>query len=322
MQVRGFQFSGIANVAGKSSKGIILSGLINVNGGSLNGFVLSGIGNMSVKHTRGLIIGGLINMAGQQAEGILLSGIANVSKQDQNGIMISGLMNASGDTIRGLQLASLLNIAGKTNNGVQLAILGNANTTNQGLQLSACNFSVKNKGIQIGITNLTGEGEKGLQLGFVNLSTDSLTHQVGCINITPRTRIQLLITGGNMNKINLAVRFKNQHTYTELGGGAYYFDLNHDLSASAFYRVGIYYPLLSQLGISADAGFYHIETLNNKNKGYPARAYALQPRLNVEYWVNKRLGFFVSGGYSWTRPYEHKHLLNHKATFEAGIILF
>ena len=318
----GVQLSGITNVTGRNSNGVVLSGLMNVNGGSLNGIALSGIGNMTGKNTHGLIIGGLINIANGQSGGMLLSGIANVSKQAQNGVMISGLMNASGNTVRGLQLTSLLNAAGEANNGVQLAALGNINTLNRGLQLGICNFSAKNKGAQIGITNLSGEGKKGLQFGFVNLSADSLARQIGCINITPRTQIQLLISSGNLNKANLAVRFKNRYTYTELGGGAYYFDLDHDVSASAFYRAGIYYPLLSRLEISADAGFYHIETLDNKHKGYPARAYALQPRLNLEFRITKKLGIFASGGYAWTRPYSKGHTLDHKGTFEAGIVLF
>lgn len=322
MHTKGFQLAGIANVTGRNSNGIIISGLMNVNGGSLNGLALSGIGNMTGKHTHGIVIGGLTNITNGQSDGILLSGIANVSKQAQNGLMISGLMNASGNASKGLQLTSLLNIAGGANRGVQLAALGNVNTFNRGLQLGTCNFSAENKGVQTGIANLSGKGGRGLQFGFFNLSADSLAHQIGCINITPRTRIQLLISSGNLNKVNLAVRFKNRYTYTEFGGGAYYFDLAHDLSASAFYRTGIYYPLLSRLEVSADAGFYHIETFDNKYRGYPARAYALQPRLNLEVRITEKLGLFASGGYSWTRPYGHKRLLDHKATFEAGIVLF
>lgn len=322
LHTKGFQLSGIANITGRNSNGIILSGLMNVNGGSQNGFAFSGIGNMTAKSQRGVIISGLINIANERSSGMLLSGIANVSKQEQSGLMVSGLLNASGDTVRGLQLTSLLNIAGKANNGIQLAALGNINTTNRGAQIGISNYSAENKGVQIGIANIAGEGRKGLQFGIVNVSADSLSHQIGCINITPQTRVQLLISSGNLNKVNIAARFKNRYTYTELGGGAYYFDLDHDLSASAFYRAGLYYPILSRLEISADAGFYHIETLDNKHNGYPARVYALQPRLNLEYRITKKLGFFVSGGYCWTRQYKHNHTFERKGTLEAGLVLF
>ena len=77
-----------------------------------------------------------------------------------------------------------------------------------------------------------------------------------------------------------------------------------------------------RLELSADAGFYHIETLDNKNQGIPARLYALQPRINVEYRIGSKLGIFASGGYSWTRQYGHSSMFDHKATFEAGIVLF
>lgn len=322
LNTTGVQLAGIANVTGRNASGLILSGLLNVSGQSLNGLAFSGIGNLSVKDNRGFIFGGLMNVSNSSSSGFLLSGIANVSKQDQNGLMISGLMNASGDTLRGLQFSSLLNIAGKANNGVQLAALGNIAVANRGVQVGLGNYSAENKGVQLGIANLSSGGHKGLQFGFFNLSADSLARQIGCINLSPRTRIQLLVSSGNLNKANVAVRFKNKYTYTELGGGAYYFDLDQDLSASAFYRAGVYFPLCRLLEISADAGFYHIETLNNKHKGYPARLYALQPRLNLEFRITRRIGIFASGGYAWTRQYKHNHTFDQKGTFEAGIVLF
>lgn len=322
LDVAGFQLAGIANVTGRNTSGIVLGGLVNVNGGTINGFALSGIGNMSARNTRGILFSGLLNMSNGNSSGVQLAGIANITGQDQNGLMLGGLMNACKDTIRGMQLTSLLNVVGSANQGVQLAMLGNVAVTNQGVQLGLGNYSAENKGVQLGIANISSHGHKSLQLGFFNLSSDSLAHQIGCINISPRTHIQLIVSSGNLNKANVAVRFKNRFTYTELGGGAWYFDLDHDLSASAFYRAGIYLPLCRLLEISADAGFYHIETLDNKHKGYPARAYALQPRLNLEFRITKKLGIFASGGYAWTRPYSKGHTLDHKGTFEAGIVLF
>ena len=84
----------------------------------------------------------------------------------------------------------------------------------------------------------------------------------------------------------------------------------------------MYYPILPKLEISGDIGFQHIETMDNKNEGYPARMYTLQPRINLEYSLTRHLGFFVSGGYSWTRTYQGNHLYEHKGIFEAGIVLF
>lgn len=322
LNAAGFQLSGIANVTGGNARGILWSGLMNVSGRNIDGVALSGIGNMSGKDNRGFIIGGLINVNSGNSAGVMVAGIASVTGKKQSGLMLGGLMNASGGTLRGMQLASLANIAGMANNGVQIAALGNITVTNRGVQAGFCNYSAENKGLQMGLANIAGKGHKGLQFGLFNLSADSLAHQVGCVNISPRTRIQLLVSSGNLNKANVAVRFKNKCTYTELGGGAYFFSSDHGFSASAFYRAGVYYPLCRWLDISADAGYYHIETLDNEHKGYPARIYALQPRLNLEFRLNHKVGFFASGGYAWTRQYGHNHTFGRKGTFEAGIVLF
>lgn len=322
LNAAGVQLAGIANVTGMQAKGFFVGGLLNVSGRTTSGFALSGIGNFSGKNSRGVLFGGLMNISSGETDGLLIAGLANIAKQTQNGIMAGGLLNVAGDTLRGLQTAGLLNVVGESNNGVQLAALGNVTVANRGVQFAIGNYAAKNKGVQAGLANVSGEGRKGLQLGLFNLSADSLAHQVGIVNVTPRTRIQLLVSGGNLNKINVAVRFKNRYTYTELGGGAYYFDLDHDVSVSGFYRAGAYYSLLPCLEISADAGFYHIETLDNKYNGYPARAYALQPRMNIEYRITRKFGVFASGGYSWTRQYGHNHTIDRKGTFEAGIVLF
>ena len=120
------------------------------------------------------------------------------------------------------------------------------------MQLSTINFGVENAGLQLGVANISQTGRKGLQVGVVNISKDSAAHQVGCINIRPDTRIQMLVSGGNANKFNLAVRFKNRYTYTVWGAGAYYLGLDKKISLSGFYRAGVYYPILPKLEISGD----------------------------------------------------------------------
>lgn len=333
----GFQISGITNISGVNASGVILSGIANVSGRNLNGLAVSGLMNISGKDANGVQvsalgnIGGnslnginisaLINLSGKDAKGFQIGGLANINRNNQKGIAIGGLMNANGGDSKGLYITSLLNITAKTSRGVQLAGLGNVSVTNQGLQLACANYSEKNKGLQLGIANFNNQGKSGLQLGFVNVSTDSTSHQLGCINLKPNTRVQLLISGGNANKFNLAVRFKNRYTYTQFGAGTYYLDMNQDFSFSGFYRAGIYLPIASKLSANGDIGYYHIETLDNKNKGIPARMYAIQPRISLEYQLMKRFGIFVAGGYNWTRTYQGEKFEN-KGIFEAGIILF
>lgn len=322
LNVAGFQLSGIANVTGKNTQGIAIAGLMNVTGNSMSGISLSALGNVAGLNQNGISISGLITIAGRNSSGINVAGLANVTRRTQEGVVLAGLMNVAGESMNGIQLTSLLNVAGSKNNGVQLAALGNIAVENRGLQLGIANYGDQNRGLQAGIANISSQTGKGLQLGILNISQDSTAHQIGCININPHTHVQMIISGGNLNKVNVAVRFKNRHTYTEWGAGAFYLDLDRKLSASAFYRGGVYCSLLPRLELSADAGFYHIETLDNKNDGLPARLYALQPRINLEYRLGRKIGIFASGGYSWTREYGHSGIFDHKATFEAGVVLF
>ena len=319
----GFQLSGITNISGLNTSGVVISSIANVTGNNLNGVALSGLmniggkqvsgiqfsalGNVGGTSLNGVSISGLINLSGKNATGFHLAGLANINRKNYQGIAIGGLMNACGEDSKGAQITSLLNVAGKSCQGVQLAGLGNVSVTNQGLQLACANYSEKNKGLQLGIANFSNEGRSGLQVGIVNLK--------------PQTRTQMLISGGNANKANLAVRFKNRYTYTQLGAGAYYLDTNLSFSFSGFYRAGIYIPLTSRLTLNGDIGYYHIETLDNKQAGLPARMYAIEPRISLEYQILKRLGIFAAGGYNWTQTYQGNKFED-KGVFEAGLVLF
>lgn len=317
----GVTLSSIANVAGGNLHGIAISGLMNIGGKQVSGVQFSALGNVGGTTLNGVSFSGLINLSGKDATGFHLAGLANISRNNYKGVALGGLMNACGKDSKGLQITTLMNVAANSSKGVQLAGLGNVSVTNQGLQLACANYSEKNEGLQLGIANFSNKGRKGLQLGIINISADSTARQCGIINLRPKTRIQLLVSGGNANKFNLAVRFKNRYTYTQLGAGAYYLDMNQDFSFSGFYRTGIYIPLTTRLTLDGGIGYYHIETLDNKNAGLPARMYAFEPRISLEYQILKRLGLFVAGGYNWTRTYQGDKFEN-KGIFEAGLVLF
>ena len=317
----GVIISSIANVTGGNLLGVAISGLMNIGGKETSGVQISALGNIGGTKLKGLSISGLINLSGSNASGIQLAGLSNINRNNYQGIAIGGLMNACGGNSKGLQITSLLNVTASSCKGMQLAGLGNVSVTNQGLQLACANYSEKNKGLQLGVANFNNEGKDGLQLGIVNISSDSTAHQWGFINLKPQTHTQLLLAGGNTNKFNLSVRFKNRYTYTQLGAGAYYLDMNQDFSFSGFYRAGVYIPLTSKLFLSGDIGYYHIETLDNKYTGLPARMYAIEPRISLEYQLLKRLGIFAAGGYNWTRTYQGDKFEN-KGIFEAGLVLF
>ena len=74
-------------------------------------------------------------------------------------------------------------------------------------------------------------------------------------------------------------------------------------------------PLYKQLFISGDLGYQHIETFKNKDYGIPARLYALQARVNLEYHLTDRFGI-IPHRRLWRQP-----LLHPGKTYDKGIIV-
>ena len=201
-----------------------------------------------------------------------------------------------------MQMYALANITAGDMTGVQVSGLGNVvGGTARGLQIGAANMAIRAKGLQIGLFNYYKEKLDGFQLGLVNAN--------------PQTKVQLMFFGGNATKLNVGARFKNRLFYTILGGGTHYLDFGDKFSAALFYRAGLELPLYKQLFISGDLGYQHIETFKNKDYGIPARLYALQARVNLEYHLTERFGIFLTGGYGGSRYYTQGK------TYDKGIIV-
>lgn len=318
----GMQIAGLANISGIKSHGLRIGGLFNISGRSAYGVQFSGIGNLAGNNQKGLMVTGLINMGSIDMKGFLISGLANIAGNKQKGVAISGLTNVSGGDMHGAQISSLMNIAGNRNKGLQIAALSNVSVTNQGVQLGGiANYSGDNKGLQVGISNVSNKCSKGLQIGILNITGDSCSRQIGIINLKPQTRTQLIISGGNLNKTNIAVRFKNRMIYTQLGASMILGELTDKASVAGVYRTGLAIPLIkNKFNLNTDIGYCHIETLENKN--VPDRLYAIQPRLGLEYNPIKKIGIFISGGYSWERTYKNNLAYSKHPIVEAGLVFF
>ena len=240
------------------------------------------------------MMSGIMNVTGNRASGVQLAGLANVTGERFNGFIASGLLNVVGETMNGVQLSSLANVAGSQLNGVQLGLF---------------NFASKGKGVQLGLVNYYKDEMKGLQLGLVNAN--------------PETKVQMMVFGGNSTKLNIGARFKNKLFYTILGGGTHYLDFSDKFSAALFYRAGLELPLYKNLFLSGDLGYQHIETFKNKDyMDVPARLYALQARLNLEYRFTEKFGLFATGGYGGSRYYTKNKGYDKGAIIEGGIVLF
>ena len=162
-----------------------------------------------------------------------------------------------------------------------------------------------------------------MQIGLFNYYKENFDgFQLGLVNANPDTKVQLMLFGGNTTKLNVGARFKNKLFYTILGGGTHYLDFSDKFSASLFYRAGLELPLYKQLFISGDLGFQHIENFKNKDYGFPARLYALQARVNLEYRLTDRLGIFVTGGYGGSRYYNKGVTYDKGMILEGGVVLF
>ena len=233
------------------------------------------------------------------------------------------ICNIAAAKIKGLQLCGAVNIAVETKNALQVSGITNVCQGKlSGIQFAPGNYAGEVSGAQIGLLNLCGGHVKGVQIGIINHSKDTTAHKIGLVNINPKTRIQLMLFGGNTSKMNAAVRFKNRTTYTLLGIGTHYLDLNDKFSGCVFYRAGLHYPIAGNLEISGDLGYFHIENFENEDAETPERMYSLQARVNLEYKIRPKFSIFASGGYGMTRYYDKNKFYEKKPIIEIGVVLF
>jgi hypothetical protein len=322
-QLKGAGINLFAHFNEKVANGFMLNGVGEFVQGNMNGVEIAGLFNVVSGHMHGLQIATVQNTNVLYAKGVMISGISNFTIGNARGVQIAGITNMAGSHFSGVQLSSAVNIASSSSNLLQLAGMVNvcAEPIN-GIQIGLGNYAGGVNGVQMGLLNLCGGDVCGAQLGIINHSKDTSAVKIGLVNINPKTRIQLLTYGGNTTKINVAVRFKNHHTYTILGIGTHYLGLDDKFSGSLSYRVGAEMPLAKKLSISSDAGFSHIENFSNEDFTTPERMYSLQLRLNLEYHPLSKLGIFASGGYAHTRYYKANRIYENKPIVELGIVLF
>lgn len=322
--VEGVQLSGLSNMAGKRMCGVQAAGITNINGEGLTGLSLSGLVGITANCARGVLVSGLANISGEDNRGVSIGGLLNLCGEGTAGLHFAGIANVADGNYRGVSAAGLLSVGGKDLQGVQLSGLGNITAEDvEGGQVSAL-LNVAGdtlRGVQIGGANIAMHA-RGVQIGLFNYYKKSLHgFQLGLVNANPETQVQLMLFGGTATKLNAGVRFKNRLFYTILGGGTHYLDFGDHFSAALFYRAGLELPLYRRLFVSGDLGFQHIETFKNKKHSVPARLYALQARVNVEYRLTDRLGLFLTGGYGGSRHYGRAVTYDKGVIVEGGVVL-
>ena len=227
---------------------------------------------------------------------IQVSAISSIATDGGRGLQLSAISNMSAHLFNGLQLSGVNNIVNGMNRGLQLSgIMNVSSAMMRGWQWGAVNYADSLDGVQVGVLNLARRHPKGWQIGVVNWSYDTIGHKIGLVNINPKTDIDYMMYGGSSTKVNLAVRYRNISTYSIFGVGTHFMGLDSKFSGALFYRLGQYVHLSPKWSLSADLGYYHVETFDRDNSNdKPERLYSLQARINADCRLSKKLGAFVS----------------------------
>ncbi len=246
--------------------------------------------------------------------------ISSVATNGGHGLQLSGVSNTSANRFNALQLSSVSNITRGMNRGLQLSgILNVSSAMMRGWQWGAVNYADSLDGMQIGAINVARKRPHGWQIGLINLSYDSIGHKIGLVNINPITNIDYMLYGGSSTKANLAVRFRNRSTYNIIGVGTHFMGLDSKFSGAVFYRLGQYVQLSPKWSLSADLGYYHVETFEKNSNDKPERLYSLQARINADYQISKKIGAFASVGWGVTRYYDRNETYRNRPLVELGI---
>ena len=269
---------------------------------------------------RGFQLGLFLSAVRGTAHGVMLSPLSNAA-HSLHGLQLSGFGNIAFTPMRGVQISPLTNIAMGVRRGLQWSAIANISSGGmRGAQMSLYNYADTLRGSQIGLVNVALRHPRGVQIGLVNYTRDSLSRKVGLINLYPSTRIDVMAYGGTSTRLNLALRFRNSHTYTMVGVGSHFLGFDEDFSGALFYSLGRYWHIAPRWTLGGDVGFFHVETFKGSGST-PKRMYSLQGRITADYAVNDHLGIFMAAGYGTTRRYGSNTNYRSRPLLEAGIAL-
>lgn len=304
--MHGFQVNGLYGETRGKLNGLQLTGGANVitEGGS--GAMVSGVGNLSFDNFSGLQLSGLSNIGFESVKGLQIAGLYNLAGLDISVMQIAIAGNVAGRFMNGAQVSALFNIAGNLNGGLQL---GGFNLTNhqKGAQLGLINISNNNTGFQLGILNMVGKKQNGTSLGLFYVFDD--------------TKVQLMMSGGNISYGTLGVRFKTNKIYSMLDIGAPVAISKSEKSVLFSYRVGYAFDL-NYLNFNSDIGFSNISSESNQTEGKPSKnQFGLSVRFGFEKDIFKKLGVFLNMGYMKLSDSYDNPAFKNNFIFEGGIVV-
>jgi hypothetical protein len=320
--LNGFSINGIYSILEKDINGIQINGIYAETRNKLNGIQLTGLANDVTKGGSGAVIGGLANMVFGDFKGLQLAGITNISLESVKGVQLAGGYNLAGADINILQMAGLGNISGGKMKGVQLSAFFNlASVENRGVQTSLINITARQNGFQLGFMNLADENG-GIQVGIVNMITKKQKGTtLGLFYIYPDTKVQLLLTSGNVSYFMIGGRFKTNNIYTMLDFGGPVVHSNTTRSISADFRVGYSFKF-KFFDFNTDLGYTHFNHYQNQVEGKDSQQqFAVILRAGFEKEIMKKLGVFLNTGYGFFADSYHSPNFGNKFLIEGGVVV-
>ena len=179
----GIQLAGLTNVVGANAfvnltqseeRALIIKDDFSVN---FQGIQFAGILNYVLNGSRGIMLTGGLNVAGEDFSGVQIAGIGNSAAGTSQGIHLAGFYNVVNESMAGIQISALFNFTDEELSGTQIALINKSRrmmgrhatppTRRKGLQVGLINFSKDMHGTQIGLINFGGE-VRGKQFGLIN----------------------------------------------------------------------------------------------------------------------------------------------------------
>ncbi|MFZ4590895.1 MAG: hypothetical protein ACOYN6_07850 [Ignavibacteria bacterium] len=320
--LKGLGINGLYSVLGNDLNGLQINGLYAETRNKLKGIQLTGGANVVTKGGTGAMIGGLANMTFDDFTGFQLSTIANFGFENVKGVQASVLYNLVGKNINLLQVAVAGNVAGKMMSGAQLSLLFNlAGNTNSGIQVASINLTKFQRGAQFGLVNIA-EDNDGFQLGIFNIVDKKQKGlSLGLFYMGEKSKVQMLMSGGNISYGNLGFRFKTNNVYTMLTlGGPVAISITNK-SVMTEYRVGYSFDL-KLLDVNTDVGFMHISNEKDQTPGKPSsNQFGLSFRAGLEKNIFKKFGLFVNAGILRAADSYNDSVFKNHFLFEGGIVV-
>ncbi|MCI0473451.1 MAG: hypothetical protein L0Y76_07700, partial [Ignavibacteria bacterium] len=246
----------------------------------------------------------------------------NLSLENVEGVQIAGAYSLAGKDINILQLSGAGNIAGGKMKGVQLSAFFNiAAIENRGVQASLINFTGKQKGLQLGLFNI-GDENTGFQIGVFNMVTKKQKGTtLGLFYVYPETKVQLMLTTGNVSYFMIGGRFKTNNIYTMLNLGGPVVHSNTTRSISSDFRVGYSFKF-KFFDFNTDIGYTHFnhneDQVENKNS---QQQFGVILRWGFEKEIMKKLGIFLNTGYGFFADSYYSPNFGNKFLIEGGLVV-